>query len=205
MSTIQELLRELCPNGVEHRTLGECCTFVGGGTPSKKNKEFYEGNIPWATVRDMNRLVIQDTEFHITPEAIQRSASHLIPAGSIVISTHVGVGKACLLAQDTAINQDLKAVHPDERLLTKFLFYWFLQQASFLESKALGSTVKGLSLDFVKSLSIPLPPLPVQEEIVRRLDAMQDVVEALENELTLRRKQYEAVRERFFATLEAIG
>lgn len=203
MNSLNALLHEFCPSGVEHKPLGKCCTIIGGGTPSKATPEFYAGSIPWATVRDMNTLVIHDTEYHITEEAIAKSASNLIPAGSLVISTHVGVGKACILANDTAINQDLKAVIPQPELLTRYLFHWFLDKSDFLVSKALGSTVKGLSLDFVKSLSIPLPPLPVQEEIVRRLDAMQEVVEALEAELALRRKQYEVVRKSLFANLEA--
>ena len=71
------------------KRLGDTCTFVGGGTPSKKNPDFYKGSIPWATVRDMNVRVIETTEHSITPEAVRQSATNIIPNGEIVISTHV--------------------------------------------------------------------------------------------------------------------
>ena len=114
------------------KRLGDICEFVGGGTPSKKNPEFYGGSIPWATVRDMNVRVIESTEHSITPDAVQQSATNIIPKGEVVISTHVGLGKVCFLGQDTAINQDLKAVIPRKGLSRRYLYYWFVSKADEL-------------------------------------------------------------------------
>ena len=94
----------------EYKRLGEVCNFIGGGTPSKSIAKYYNGNIPWATVRDMVNFKLSETEFTITEEAVANSSTNILPKGMIVISTHVGLGKICMLMQDTAINQDLKGI-----------------------------------------------------------------------------------------------
>ena len=163
--------------------LGDVCTFIGGGTPSKKNPAFYGGTIPWATVRDMNVRVITKTEHSITPDAVAQSATNIIPSGEIVISTHVGLGKVCFLGQDTAINQDLKAVIPVDGLARRYLFYWFVSKAKNLISNGKGATVKGVTLNFVKSLEINVPSLKEQEEVSNALDGLSNLIELSEEQL----------------------
>ena len=112
--------------GWQVKSLGEVCHLIGGGTPSKDNADFYTGNIPWATVRDMRSDVITDTEHKITEAAIKSSSTNIIPSGSVIIATRVGLGKVCLLNQDTAINQDLRGIYPKDKtkLSARFLFWW---------------------------------------------------------------------------------
>ena len=176
------------------RRLGEVCKVVGGGTPSKQNAEFYNGNIPWASVRDMNVRVISDTEYKITPDAVEKSATNVIPKGEVVISTHVGLGKVCVLGQDTAINQDLKAIIPNEGLSRWYLYYWFLSKADTLIANGKGATVKGVTVDFVKSLDIPIPPVETQQQVVRALDSVYTIIAASESELA---KLDQLVKSRF--------
>ena len=159
------------------KRLGDTCTFVGGGTPSKKNPDFYKGSIPWATVRDMNVRVIETTEHSITSEAVRQSATNIIPNGEIVISTHVGLGKICFLGQDTAINQDLKAVIPNGELSRRYLYYWFISKTDELIANGKGATVKGVTLDFVKNLKIQVLTEREQEVISDTLDKVHNVIE----------------------------
>ena len=176
------------------KTIGEVCRIVGGGTPSKKKSEYYEGDIPWASVRDMNVRVIRDTEYKITKTAVAESATNIIPKGEVVISTHVGLGKVCVLGRDTAINQDLKAVIPVGNLSRWYLYYWFLSKADLLIANGKGATVKGVTVDFVKKLKINIPPLKRQAEVVAALDAVQDLIDNSENQLT---KLDQLVKSRF--------
>lgn len=159
------------------KRLGDTCTFVGGGTPSKKNPDFYKGSIPWATVRDMNVRVIETTEHSITPEAVRQSATNIIPNGEIVISTHVGLGKVCFLGQDTAINQDLKAVIPNGELSRRYLYYWFISKTDELIANGKGATVKGVTLDFVKNLKIQVLTEREQKVVSDTLDKVYNVIE----------------------------
>ncbi len=158
--------------GWETRPLGEVCQVIGGGTPSKDKVEYYAGNIPWATVRDMRLEVISDTECKISKEAVKSSATKIIPSGNVVIATRVGLGKVCLLGQDTAINQDLRCIIPNDprTLSVRFLFSWLKSVAYLIVAEGTGATVQGVKLPFVKSLQVPIPPLPEQQRIVGILD-----------------------------------
>ena len=162
--------------GWEFKNLGDLCEVVGGGTPSKDNPAYYSGDIPWATVRDMRQEVITETEHRITATAVQSSATNVIPTGNVVIATRVGLGKVCLLGQDTAINQDLRGVVPrDSKALTvRFLFWWLKSIADIIIAEGTGATVQGVKLPFVKSLQVPVPPPPEQHRIVAILDEAFD-------------------------------
>lgn len=152
--------------------LGDICDVIGGGTPSKHRADFYEGDIPWASIRDIQGDWVESTEFSITEKAIASSATNVIPSGNVIIATRVGLGKVARLRRDTAINQDIRAVVPrdDKKLDKQYLFYWFKSIAKIIESEGKGATVKGVTLPFVKSLQLPLPTLPEQHRIVALLD-----------------------------------
>ena len=158
------------------KNLGDLCEIIGGGTPPKDNPANYSGAIPWATVRDMRQEVLSETECRITKEAIKSSATNIIPSGNVVIATRVGLGKVCLLAQDTAINQDLRGIIPRDSnsLSVRFLFWWLKSIADVIVAEGTGATVQGVKLPFVKSLQIPVPPLTEQHSIVAILDEAFD-------------------------------
>jgi type I restriction enzyme S subunit len=160
------------------RNLGDLCEIVGGGTPPKGRPEYYSGKIPWATVRDMRQELIIETEFRITKDAVQRSATNIIPAGNVVIATRVGLGKVCLLGQDTAINQDLRGIIPRDTssLSVRFLFWWLKSVADVIVAEGTGATVQGVKLPFIKSLQIPFLSLSEQRRIVDILDEAIDSI-----------------------------
>jgi len=165
-------------------SLGDVCDLTGGGTPSKKNEDFYKGNIPWATVRDLNSDVVTQTQFKITIDAVESSSTNIIKAGNVVIATRVGLGKVCLLGQDTAINQDLRGIIPKSSQVIDvfFLFWWLKSISNRIIDEGTGATVQGVKLPFVKSLQVPLPPLPEQKRIVSILDkAFKSIDQAIAN------------------------
>ena len=158
--------------GWQTRNLGDLCDVVGGGTPPKDKPAFYSGEIPWATVRDMRQDVITETEFRITKDAVKSSATNIIRSGNVVIATRVGLGKVCLLGQDTAINQDLRGIVPrsEKTLVVRYLYWWLKSIADVIIAEGTGATVQGVKLPFVKSLQLPVPPLSEQQRIVGLLD-----------------------------------
>ena len=169
--------------GWQTKQLGDICRLIGGGTPSKDKMEYYAGDIPWATVRDMRSEVITKTECKITREAVKSSATNVIPKGNVVIATRVGLGKVCLLGQDTAINQDLRGIVPiDPKILSvRFLFWWLTSIKDSIVAEGTGATVQGVKLPFVRSLQAPVPPLPEQLEVVRYLEALHQKAQRLES------------------------
>jgi type I restriction enzyme S subunit len=158
------------------KPLGDLCQVIGGGTPSKGKSEYFTGKIPWATIRDMKSDVIFETEYRINDEAVKNSSTKIIPAGNVVIATRVGLGKVCILGQDTAINQDLRGIIPRNpaSLSVRFLFLWLKSVSHIIVAEGTGATVQGVKLPFVRSLKVPFPPLPEQRRIVDMLDEAFD-------------------------------
>ena len=166
--------------GWEYKKLGEVCNVIGGGTPDTKNKEYWRGNIPWATVSDMNCDVIKTTGYYITDRGLNESSSRIIKKGEIVIATRVGLGKVCKLAVDTAINQDLKGVIPkDNNIVRDFIFYYFKHKAKYIVDNGIGATVKGVKIKFIEGLSFGFPSLSEQQSIVNYLDAAFAKIDAM--------------------------
>ena len=166
----------------EQKTLGEICNLIGGGTPSKSNKKFYGGDIHWATVRDMKGETIKNTEHTITKDAVKNSSTNIIPKGNVIIATRVGLGKVCLIENNTAINQDLRGVVPinPKKLSVDFLYRWLKSIAHKIVEEGTGATVQGVKLPFVKSLVIFFPPLKEQQVIVSKLNALSEETKKLE-------------------------
>ncbi|MEQ9220942.1 MAG: restriction endonuclease subunit S [Cyclobacteriaceae bacterium] len=160
--------------GWEEKTLGEVCRVIGGGTPSKGNKDYYNGDIRWATVRDMNVDLVEETEHRITLDAVKNSSTNIIPANNVIIATRVGLGKICIVKHETAINQDLRGIIPinERKLSVQFLFRWLKSVANKIIGAGTGATVQGVKLPFIKSLVINIPNPNTQLEIVNKIDRL---------------------------------
>jgi type I restriction enzyme S subunit len=154
----------------ERVELGNLVSITGGGTPNRKNEDFWNGGIPWATVKDLSSFYLNSTIDSISEAGLKNSAANLIESGSVIIATRVGLGKVCITNIKTAINQDLKAVIPKKALDKQYLFYFLISKSDKIISLGKGATVKGITLDNLKSLQIPLPPLSEQRRLAARLD-----------------------------------
>lgn len=160
--------------------LGELVSIVGGGTPSRGKKEYWDGSIPWISVKDFNSDKISSSLEKITEQGLRNSASRIIPEGSVIVPTRMALGKVAITEIDVAINQDLKAIliTNHEKLDTEYLFYFMKFSGKQLESLGKGATVKGVSVQALTDLEIPLPSLQVQREIVRTLSIADSLVQS---------------------------
>lgn len=129
----------------------------GGGTPSRSNPEFWSGEIPWVTVKDLISIRISGSKEHITQAGLKQSSANMVKAGTIIIATRMAIGKVVVADCDVAINQDLKAISASTKVSSEFLFVWFLSQASKIEKMGTGSTVKGVQINAIKSLVLDAP------------------------------------------------
>ena len=151
--------------------LGEVVAIVGGGTPRRDRSDYYGGTIPWMTVKDFGEgFTIRTTQERITRAGLENSATRLIPAGNVIIGTRMSVGRATLNDVDLAINQDLKALLCQAELLPQYLTFFLSFAAPKLEAKATGATVKGITIDDIQELELPLPSLPDQRRIAGMLE-----------------------------------
>lgn len=158
--------------------------FVGGGTPSRSNPQYWGGDIPWVTVKDFATFTPRHSQESITRAGLHNSASHLVPKGVLITSTRMALGRAVIYEVDVAINQDLKALFPSPVLDTQYLYFWFQYQESFIDELGSGSTVKGISLLDLKKIQFQLPPRTEQSVIAALLSDMDAEIAELEAQLT---------------------
>lgn len=151
--------------------LGEVVRIEGGGTPSRDRADYFGGSIPWMTVKDFgDELRIRRTQESITASGLDNSASRLIPAGNVIVGTRMSVGRAVVNLVDLAINQDLKALMCDGTLHPEYLNFCLAFLRPKLSAQATGATVKGITIDDIQNLCIPLPSLPEQRRIAAVLE-----------------------------------
>jgi type I restriction enzyme S subunit len=150
--------------------LQDICRFISGGTPSTKVPEYFAGTIPWITGADMSGNVITEARQYITKEAIQHSATNIVPKGNILLVTRTGVGKVAIAGVDICISQDFTGLELDKTKVDEwYLFYFLLSQQEALTSQQRGATIQGITRDVVETLRIPLPPLTEQKRIASLL------------------------------------
>ena len=161
--------------------------IVGGGTPSKGISEYFQGDIPLMTVKDMKVSRPSETGFNITEQALKNSSSKIIPADTVIIATRMGLGKVVRPVMPTAINQDLKALFPSEALDKSYLEQWLFSIASKIETMGTGTTVKGIRLNQIRELQVPLAPIEEQRRIVEKIETLFSQLDA--GEAALRQVQ----------------
>ncbi len=158
------------------KPLGELVNFIGGGTPSRDRPDYWGGEIPWASVKDLQSQSLRTTLESITPKGLANSASNLIPKGTVIIASRVGLGKVAINLKPVAINQDLKALTPrNNNLSPRYLLLFLLSKAEYFEQAGVGATVKGLTIADYQNLKVHVPPLAEQEKIVKLLDEADEL------------------------------
>ena len=160
----------IIPMEWEVKRLGEIGTFYGGGTPSKSIDEYWHGDIPWISSADLieNDIYWCNINRFITLEAIRNSSTQIIPQNSILIVTRVGVGKVAVAPCDLCVSQDYICLQ-NSGMNTIFLAYEIMQRMKNIVSQIQGTSIKGISINEVKKIQLPLPPLAEQEKIAEIL------------------------------------
>lgn len=161
--------------------LKEAVKFIGGGTPSKSNSNYWGGLIPWASVKDFkSHRILHKTQDSITLEGLNNSSSKIAKKGELLLITRMSPGRTVMTNIDVAINQDLKIIRPLTDLNVMFLSYWFESNIPLIESLSTGTTVKGIRVDVLNNIKIPIPTLKEQTEIVKRVEALFDKADSIE-------------------------
>ena len=160
------------PKGWPEDVLGSVAAFVGGGTPSRARPEYFTGRICWATSKDMKHEFLDDTEEHITEQAIEECATKLVPAATIlvvvkskILAHHLPVAVARV---PTCFGQDLKGIIPTERCNGFFIATALRLGKRWLLERARGINTEGLTLEHLRAFPLLMPPLALQDEFARR-------------------------------------
>ena len=178
--------------------LGKICTFQSGGTPSKSNNDYFGGDIPWITTVALNGLHIDKNNAvdWITEKAIQKSAAKIVPANSIMVGTRVGIGKVAINTVAMSTSQDIISLIniDDKKWCKEYICYFISGKSKFLLSQARGATIKGIKVETLSNLELPVLTLDEQRRIAAVLDNVSDLIAKRREQLD---KLDELVKARF--------
>lgn len=165
--------------------LADAALRIGGGTPSRKINEYWDGDIPWFTVADLKDIQdIQRITFSretITRKGLEKSAAKLVPAGAIVFSSRVVVGKVGIAINELATNQDFSSFVPAPDFNAEFIAYFLLKSKFDLRDKQRGATIKGVTTKTLENLDVPKLSLSEQHRIVSRIKECMKLVDEIED------------------------
>ena len=157
------------------KKLKDCCKISSGGTPSRKHPEYYDGNIPWIKTGEIEWNEIYDSEEHISEVAVQNSSAKCYEPEVVLVAMYgMGVtrGRAAILKVMAATNQAVCVLKPNNSLLIKYLYYYFMCYYWDIREQAVGGNQLNLSGTIISQLEISIPSIEEQEEIVRILDSI---------------------------------
>ena len=162
-------------------TLGEVGTWQSGGTPSRSNKTYYGGNIPWLKTGDLNDGLISDIPESITEEAVANSSAKINPAGSVLIAMYgATIGKLGILTFPATTNQACCACIEFNAITQLYLFYFLLSQRNGFIAKGGGGAQPNISKEIIVNTFIPLPPLSEQQRIVMEIEKWFALIDQVE-------------------------
>ena len=172
---------EANPKGWPIQSLKNLVSFVSGGTPSKSREDFWEGDLPWVSPKDMKRVGIDSAIDHVNRKVLTETAIKLIPVESVLVVVRgmilvhtVPVAQSLV---PMTINQDMKALVPIQYVNGTYLL-WSLrvrqgQLLSLVATAAHGT--KKLETERLEAFSIPLPPLAWQEDFAGKLASIESI------------------------------
>ncbi|ENP7020482.1 N-6 DNA methylase [Campylobacter coli] len=152
-----------------------CGDFFMGGTPSRKNINYWNGDIKWLTISDYsNRQVIMDTKEKITREGFKNSNAKMIQKGAVVVSIYATIGRVGILGEDMTTNQAIVAIIPNEEFINKYLMYAIDYFKFQLYNEVITTSQQNINLGILQNMVIPKPPLEIQKQIVAECEKIEE-------------------------------
>lgn len=195
------ILKAASEESLTPKALGDCVLEnVGGGTPSKSKESYWQGDIPWASVGDVNSCVvgISNTRQAITAEGLANSSTRIIPVGSVIVTVKINIGAMRVVEKPIAINQDIRALRLKDGVNPYFLTYFF----ETINVAGNGSIVKGITNAALERIQVTIPPISVQLEVVQILNSFLSLSKEIEAELIARRNQHAYYRDKLLTFKE---
>ena len=160
--------------------LSEVIKIIGGGTPKTSEPKYWNGNIPWLSVKDFQgeRKYVYETEKTITEEGLKKSSTKLLPKDSIIISARGTVGEMAVVGKEMTFNQSCYGILPNEKINNEYLYYLLKQKVIELQGLSYGSVFDTITTKTFDGLNVIIPEnLQEQQSIASILSAIDDKIE----------------------------
>ena len=196
MSKIDELIEELCPEGVPWQPLLEVCQEIL--VPMRDRPKDLSGDIPWCRIEDIDRRRLAGSKMGlgVSLKVVKEMNLKVFPAGTVVASCSASLGTYAIAEQPVITNQTFIGLVCGSKIENKYLLYLLTTMTGAIKKLASTGTIPYVSREKFERLLVPVPPLEVQREIVSILDKFTQLEAELEAELEARRIQYEVTGDR---------
>lgn len=167
------------PPAWRRATLGELVErLYSGGTPSTREAAHWSGSTPWITGADIVGQKVTPVRRHVTPDAIVKGMTQVVPKGGVLIVTRTGVGKVAVAPFDVAVSQDITGAIPKPNQITgDYLYWWLIRNASQLARLNQGTSINGVVRGDLATLQVLVPPLEEQQRITEVLSSIEVAIE----------------------------
>lgn len=167
----------------ETKKLGDITEIVGGGTPSKSNPKYWNGDIPWLTPTDVTKSrkrFIEKTSLYITDAGLSKSSARLLPEGTVLMTSRATIGECVINKVPMSTNQGFANFICRDDVQNVFLSYFLKYKKPLFERLGSGSTFKEISKQSLKSIPVKLPSKDEQQKIASILTSVDEVIEKTE-------------------------
>jgi type I restriction enzyme, S subunit len=176
--------------------LSDVAFWGSGGTPSRKRKDYFLGDIPWIKTGELGKKFIYDTEEKITKEAINNSSAKIFPSGSVAIAMYgATIGKTSILKLNAATNQACAVAQPYDFCNSEFLYYFLVANQDKFVAMGTGGAQPNISQTLIKQYTIDLPPLLEQKRIVAKIESLFSRLDSAKDSLVRMRAEIKRYRQ----------
>ena len=207
MSRLREMIKDMCPDGVEYRWFEDCCEYVRGITYNKSNEARSDSEPVWRVLRANNITLSSNTlnfdDVKLIEKTVRVKEDQFLTKGDILICAGSGskehIGKVAYIDEDMeyTFGGFMAVIRCNSSIDSRYLFHIFTSKLFllYLDTALNSSTINNLNFTVMKKFIFPVPPLPIQNEIVKLLDNFTELTAELTAELLLRKKQYNFYRD----------
>ena len=169
----------------EYYKLADLGEIIGGATPPTNNDNYYGGNIPWITPKDLSNLngrFIKCGERNLTYEGLKNCSTQLLPPRSILFSSRAPIGYVAIAENEVCTNQGFKSIIPNAGIDYMFLYYLLVYNRERIENYSVGTTFKEVSGSVMKNIQVYIPiDINEQKSISSILNSLDEKIENITN------------------------
>lgn len=164
----------------ELKKLSEVADIIGGSTPKSDVDEYFNGDIPWITPKDLsgyNNRYISKGERNITKLGLENSSAKLLPKGAVLFTSRAPIGYVAIADNEVSTNQGFKSLVLKDGNIPEFFYYLLKHNVPLFEARATGSTFKEVSGQVVKNTELLIPSIDIQKKIVDLVSPLDEKIE----------------------------
>lgn len=165
------------PQSWEWVRLNELASITSGGTPSRTNSTYWNGNIPWVKISDISSKYVENTEEYITLDGLNNSSAKIFPKGTLLYTIFATIGTVGILNIEAATNQAIAGINFDGEFNLDYMYYVAVGLKELLVAKGKGMAQMNINQSILKSTPIPIPPLAEQQRIVDKIEELLPLIE----------------------------